>query len=108
MATIKSHKNNGHTAGQSHDQRLVAEGSQTNRRPLPTAALSGLVGAMVIGVDTFRAHRDARDPDDEREGFPMLLVEHKDGERVKCVLAYLDGVLDVSYAGYVERTPEVC
>jgi len=105
MATIKAKL---HAAGQSHDQRLVADGSPTNRRPIPTAALSGLVGGRVVGVDTFRAHRDARDPDDEREGFPMLLVEMPDGESVKCVLAYLDGVLDVSYAGFVERTPEVC
>lgn len=107
MATIKETLHNP-SDGRYGDSRLVYSGSPHNRRPIPTAALSGLVGALVVGADTFRAHRDSRNLDDDREGAPMLIVRFPDGEEVKCVLAYLDGVLDVSFAGYVERTPEVC
>lgn len=107
MATIKE-KLHTYSDGRFGDGRLVYSGSPHNRRPIPTAALSGLVGSLVLEVGTFKAHRDSDNLDDDRDGSPMLTVEFEDGERVKCVIAYIDGKLDVSYAGHVTRTPEVC
>jgi hypothetical protein len=101
MATIKETL---HSAGQSQDQRLERNGDQTNRRPIPTAALSGLVGAEILSVGTFRSHRDSTDLDDERDGSPMLRILLPDGEEVRCVIACIDGALDVSYALCSRRT----